>query len=150
MSEVYTVVIRGGSTSPNQISGTATDGMFRVDWQRALPKGYNSFRMDTYFRSVPDPDYESTMVYVRCSAFPKSGSFDTLNNNEAGVICVAPLYAYGSTYFYHETPSTSASHTVKYPTENMLNVVLTTHDGTTVATTGFTEWTLILTFTPLA
>jgi len=149
MSEVYTVIIRGGSTSPNQVSGDATNGVFRVDWQRTLPKKYRQFRMDTYYRNVPDSTNNNSIVYVRCAAFPKRGWYDTLNNNEAGVICVVPVRLISDDY-YHESPPNSSSFIVDYPTENLLNVVLTSHAGSTLPTTGFSEWTLILTFTPLA
>eukprot|EP00952_Eustigmatos_sp_NYUAD-ZCMA_P013039 52041-Eustigmatos_ZCMA.PRE.1 len=154
MSEVYTVVIRGGGTAGNHVSGTATEAVFRVDWQRVLPKKYQRFQMETYFRSQPNSNLtvaSDSYVVVECPAFPKLGSYDTVNSSVSRSICIAPIYSWvAAGTYYHESPSNSPSYIVDYPTENQISIKLTDLTGTTLSvTSGYNQWMLTLTFTPL-
>lgn len=155
MSGVYTVVIRGGTNPPNRVSGDATDGVYRVDWNLALPKKYNQFRMSSLFRNKPDTNLTTaadSLVCVECSAFPKQGFYDTKTSNRSNLICVAPSYfsyASAGNYLYNESLAQNPTMIVGYPSENMINVKLTDLSGATLTATRYTEWVLILNFEPV-
>eukprot|EP00952_Eustigmatos_sp_NYUAD-ZCMA_P012449 50039-Eustigmatos_ZCMA.PRE.1 len=109
--------------------------------------------MDAYFRDKPDSDLtvsSDCFVVVECSSFPKVSSFDTVNSNIAKTLVVAPIYSWVSAgTYYHESPNNAPGQIVGYPTENNVSIRLTNLSGTTLTTTGYTQWVLTLNFTPI-
>lgn len=151
--EVYHVVIRGGYMLPSQVSGDASDGTFRVNWQTVLPKRFNKFLMKAYFSSVENIHAVNELLYVECSAFPKVGFYDTLRHSASPVICVAKrdhvrdyineMDVYITLSRYDSVPFTS---TVNYPTEDQFSIRLTDTRGTIIETDEFNAWVLSLEF----
>lgn len=159
--EVYTVVIRGGSVSSlssYRISGSTTDGTYRVDWSTVLPKKYDKFQLRTYFRDCPDADFTlngESSIWVECSAFSKPNFFDNKSSGRSSLVAFAPITLYYNNATttivpYHETPASHPPMMVNYPTENIFTVKLVTSSGATIDSTNLTEWILVLTFSPIS
>lgn len=152
-NEIYTVIIR----SNNLVSGTNTQGVFRVDWQRVLPKHHTKYRVDVYFRTnmasytIGVDDY----VYLECPSFSRPRGFDSKNNSQGNAIAVAPLY-WGSSLntntYYHETPPGVNYCMMAYPLENNISINLTNATGAilTPSATLYSNWSLILNFSVVA
>ena len=157
MSESFTVVIRGGSTSNNRLSGDATNAVYNVEWTTVLPKKYKFFKLSSYFRNTPRSDLNTTdddFVCVECTAFPQPYTHDNRTGGRGTLICIAPTYwifTNVNPFFYNESNAGNCPQiTVQYPVENTFQIRLTDLQGNTLTAARYSEWSLILNLTPVA
>jgi hypothetical protein len=153
VNPVYTVIVRGGVDPTYRISGDNCDGVYRVDWLSVLPNfdnpHHHSWKLTADFRSELNTTYtlaDDAFVFVECSAFSKTGFFDTRRNQASPVVAVAHLdTVYNTTddYFYHRTERVLPM-TVQFPTQNTFGVKLTGLNGETLTHARYTKWVLTL------
>lgn len=153
-NESYTFVLRGGTNPPNRISGNSSDGVYRCDWLRVLPKTYRKFRMTATFRTSPNDAFtvdDDNCVFVECSAFPRQYFFDSKGNSTSNLVAIAPMRIFVDTgnRYYHETMPNNPPITVTYPTENTFSVKLCGPDGSTLTSARYVNWCLTLQLEPI-
>lgn len=152
-ASVYTVIIRGGVIPTNRISGTSTEGVYRVDWVSVLPNFENphhhKWRLTADFRSGMSTSYtidDDAYVFVECSAFPKMGFFDSKSNQSSSVVAIAHLQTVNNSvddYYFHTTERVLPL-TVQFPTQNTFDIKLTGVSGEPLTSTHYVDWVLTI------
>ena len=125
MGEKYIVVF---NTSPSNCIGSSTNSLtFNINWGAFLDKKYKKFKCSFIFKSVATTTTLNSLGLINAN-FGKTNIFDG-DSMTQNIGFIYPVQQTTTNFFYNSTNNDNNDFLINYPSNNQVNIKLTTLTG---------------------